>query len=452
MPGPEQARAAAVIGAGPSGFYVTERLLSAGFRVDLFDRLPTPFGLVRAGVAPDHPKIKSVTRVFDKIAVRPGFRFFGAAELGNHFAVAELRSRYHAVVYAVGMDVDRGLGVRGESLRGSVGAAEFVGWYNGHPDFADHRFDLSCSRAVVVGNGNVALDVARMLVLAPEELASTDAADHALEQFARARVRNVIVLGRRGPLQASFTTPELRELGDLRRAEVVVDADSIEVPVDESSDPTRARNLAVLREFAARELRGKSHRLELRFLSSPVEVLGYGQQVRGVRIARNRLDGEHAVPTGEQEVINCGLIVRAIGYRGRPLPGVSFDPARGQITNRDGRVTNSAGQSIVGEYAVGWIKRGPSGVIGTNKKDASDTAERIFADVEAGVLDRPDIDADPVATIQWLRSRVPTLVTWDGWINIDRHERGAGAESGRPRVKLVRWEAMLALSPSGGPT
>jgi ferredoxin/flavodoxin---NADP+ reductase len=450
MPGTERARAAAVIGAGPSGFYVTERLLSGGFRVDLFDRLPTPFGLVRAGVAPDHPKIKSVTRAFDKIAARPGFRFIGAAELGNHYTVEELRCRYHAIVYAVGMDVDRELGVPGESLRGSVGAAEFVGWYNGHPDFADHRFDLSCSRAVVVGNGNVALDVARMLVLAPEELATTDTADHALEQFARARVRDVVVLGRRGPLQASFTTPELRELGDLRRAEVVVDASSIEVHLDESSDPTRARNLAVLREFAGREPRTTSHRVEFRFLSSPVEVLGDGQHVRGVRVARNRLDGRRAVPTGEQEVIDCGLVVRAIGYHGRPLPGVSFDAARGRITNRDGRVTSAVGHPIVGEYAVGWIKRGPSGVIGTNKKDAGDTAERIFEDLDAGVLDRPDIDADPFATMQWLRSRVPRIVTWDGWTNIDLHERGAGAESGRPRVKLVRREAMLALSPGGG--
>jgi ferredoxin/flavodoxin---NADP+ reductase len=450
MPGTEQARAAAVIGAGPSGFYVTERLLNAGFRVDLFDRLPTPFGLVRAGVAPDHPKIKSVTRAFDKIAAQPGFRFIGAAELGNHYRVEELRRRYHAIVYALGMDVDRELGVPGESLRGSVGAAEFVGWYNGHPDFADHRFDLSCSRAVVVGNGNVALDVARMLMLGPEELAATDTADHAIEQFARARVRDVVVLGRRGPLQASFTTPELRELADLRRAEVVVDAGSMDGPLDDPSDPTRARNLAVLREFAAREPRGKSHRVELRFLSSPVEVIGDGQHVRGIRVARNRLDGTRAVPTGEQEVIDCGLVVRAIGYRGRPLPGVSFDAARERITNCDGRVTTAAGQPIVGEYTVGWIKRGPSGVIGTNKKDASDTAERIFEDVDAGVLDRSEIDADPAATMQWLRSRVPTIVTWDGWTNIDRHERGAGAETGRPRVKLVRRDAMLALSPSEG--
>ena len=450
MPGIERLRAAAVIGAGPSGFYVTERLLSAGFRVDLFDRLPTPFGLVRAGVAPDHPKIKSVTRAFDKIAAHPGFHFVGGAELGNHYAVGELRRRYHAIVYAVGTDADRELGVPGESLPGSVAAAQFVGWYNGHPDFADHRFDLSCSRAVVVGNGNVALDVARMLVLAPEELSATDTADHALEQFAAAHLRDVVVLGRRGPLQASFTTPELRELGQLRRADVVVDARGLDVQPDASTDPIRARNLAVLRELAEREPSGKTHRVELRFLCTPVEVLGDGQRVRGLRIARNRLDGTRAVATGEQEVIDCGLIVRAIGYRGRPLPGVPFDASRGLITNRDGRVTTSGGEPIIGEYVVGWIKRGPSGVIGTNKKDASDTAERIFEDAEAGVLDRPEIDADPVATMRWLRSRAPTIVSWEGWTDIDQYERGAGAASGRPRVKLVRREAMLAMCADGG--
>jgi ferredoxin/flavodoxin---NADP+ reductase len=448
---------AAVIGAGPSGFYAADQLLKANVGVDLFDALPTPYGLVRAGVAPDHPKIKSVTRMYDKTAQHPDFRFFGGVELGADVTVGDLLERYHAVVYAVGTPTDNGLGIPGDDRPGSVAATEFVAWYNGHPGHVDEAFDLSCNRAVVVGNGNVAIDVARMLVLEPDELASTDAADHAIEAFARASVTEVVILGRRGPAQAAFTNPELRELGELARADVVVDPAELELDPasttwldSDDASPTARRNVTMLREFAARGPAGKSHRVALRFCRSPIEVLGDGDgPVTGLRVVRNRLDpdprGVRAVATDEQEVIPCGLVIRSIGYRGRPLPGVPFDERRGLIRNDGGRVCEDDGTPRTGEYAVGWIKRGPSGVIGTNKKCAADTVAGLVDDLQRGRLTAPAAPGGDVIEA-WLRTRVPGLVTWRGWEAIDEHERGLGAPAGRPRVKLVRVGDMLAVA------
>jgi ferredoxin/flavodoxin---NADP+ reductase len=458
-------RSAAIVGAGPAGFYAADQLLENGFRVDLFDVLPTPYGLVRAGVAPDHPKIKSVTRIYERTARKPGFRFFGGVELGSDVQRDELRERYHVVVYAVGTSADNRLGIPGEDRPRSHPATEFVAWYNGHPDFADHEFDLSVSRAVVIGNGNVAIDVARMLVLDPDEVSCTDTADHAIAALANAEVQDVILLGRRGPAQAAFTNPELRELGELARADVVVDP--AEVDLDEYSrawleseaDATARRNVELLRQYAERTVSGelkKTHRIELRFLRSPVEVLGDGgdhHPVTGLRVVRNRIEPDpsgnlRAVPTGEEEVIACGLVLRSIGYRGQPLPGVPFDERRGLIRNAGGRVTDEDGEPLRGEYAVGWIKRGPSGVIGTNKKDAADTVARIVEDAAADRLGEP-ADHDPEGIEPWLRSRVPGLVTWSGWEAIDTHEQGLGEPHGRPRVKLVRVPQMIAVAEAG---
>ncbi len=449
---------AAVVGAGPSGFYAADQLLKQGIAVDLFDALPTPYGLVRAGVAPDHPKIKSVTRMYDRTAQHPDFRFFGGVELGVDVTAGELLERYHALVYAVGTPTDNRLGIPGDERPGSVAATRFVAWYNGHPGHADETFDLSCSRAVVIGNGNVAIDVARMLVLDPEELASTDTADHALAAFAAAAVTEVVILGRRGPAQAAFTNPELRELGELVRADVVVDRAELELDANsaawlESGDasPTAVRNVAMLREFAARPPTGRSHRIELRFCRSPVEVLGDGEgPVTGLRVVRNRLErdprsGVRAVATGEHEEIPCGLVIRSVGHRGRPLPGVPFDERRGLIRNDGGRVCDEDGTTRSGEYAVGWIKRGPSGVIGTNKKCAADTVAALLEDLAAGRLADPPA-AGGEAIEAWLRSRIPELVTWRGWEAIDEHERGRGAPAGRPRVKLVRVPEMVAVA------
>jgi ferredoxin/flavodoxin---NADP+ reductase len=441
---------AAIIGAGPSGFYTADRLLKAGFEVDLYDALPTPFGLVRAGVAPDHPKIKSVTRVYAKTAAHEAFRFFGAVTLGSEVSREDLLARYHAVVYAIGTSTDNRLGIPGEDRPGSHAATAFVAWYNGHPYFAEHMFNLNGGRAVVVGNGNVAIDVARMLVLDPGELAPTDTADHAIDAFGMAGVTEVVLLGRRGPAEAAFTNPELRELGELDRADVIVDPAQLE-GVPEPEDSTKRRNVEILRDYAQREPAGKSHRLELRFLRSPVEILGEGDDgpVTGVRVAINRLvrsaDGRvSAEPTGEEEVIECGLVLRSIGYRGERLAGIPFDDRRGLIRNEGGRVVDEGGSPCPGEYVVGWIKRGPSGVIGTNKKDAADTVARIVEDAETGRLGRPASEhCSAEAVAAWLQERMPDHVSWEGWEMIDAHESRLGEPLGRPRVKLVALEELI---------
>jgi ferredoxin--NADP+ reductase len=449
---------AVVIGAGPAGFYASDQLLSAGFEVDLIDLLPTPFGLVRSGVAPDHPKIKSVTRVYEKTAAKPGFRFFGGVELGSDITRSELLERYHAVVYAVGTDDDNRLGIPGEDRPGSYPATRFVAWYNGHPHAADEEFDLSAERAVVIGNGNVAVDVARMLALDPDELAVTDTADHAIEALSAAGIKEVVLLGRRGPAQAAFTNPELRELGDLIRADIDVDPAELELDEDserwleEEGDATAKRNVQLLREFATREASGKSHKVTLRFLRSPVEILGEGDDgpVEAIRVVHNRIERDadgrlRAVPTDRFEEIACGLVFRSIGYRGRPIGDVPFDERRGLIRNVGGRVCDEEERSHRGEYVVGWIKRGPSGVIGTNKKDAADTVAKIVEDAQAGALNDP-AQPDPVQTEEWIRGRVPSVVTWEGWCAIDEHERKAGEPHSRPRVKLVRVEDLIEAS------
>ncbi|HEV3055487.1 MAG TPA: FAD-dependent oxidoreductase [Solirubrobacteraceae bacterium] len=447
---------AVVIGAGPSGFYAADQLLDAGFEVDLIDALPTPFGLVRAGVAPDHPKIKSVTRVYDRTATKPGFRFFGGVELGTDITRTELLERYHAVVYAVGTADDNRLGIPGEDRPGSYPATRFVAWYNGHPGAADEHFDLTARRAVVIGNGNVAVDVARMLVLEPAELAQTDTADHALRALAEAQIEEVVLLGRRGPAQAAFTNPELRELGALSRADVHVDPAELELDehsarwLEHEADATARRNVGLLREFADREPAGRSHRVSLRFLRSPVALLGDEQHgpVGAMQVVRNKIEpdgrgGLRAIATDQLEEIECGLVLRSIGYRGRPVDDVPFDEHRGLIRNVGGRVCDEESRSHRGEYVVGWIKRGPSGVIGTNKKDAADTVAKIVEDAAAGALREPE-----GFELDWIPERVPSAVEWSGWCAIDERERSAGEPAGRPRVKIVRVPELLAAARS----
>jgi ferredoxin--NADP+ reductase len=450
---------AAIIGAGPSGFYTADQLLGAGFEVDLLDALPTPFGLVRAGVAPDHPNIKAVTRVYEKTAAKPGFRFFGGIVLGRDVSRAELLERYHVVVYALGTSDDNRLGIPGEDRPGSHAATHFVAWYNGHPDASDHEYDLSVQRAVVVGNGNVAIDVARMLVLHPDELGPTDTADHAIEVLAQSQVTEVVLLGRRGPAQAAFTNPELRELADLQRAGVEVDASDLELDEhsaawleSDEADITSRKNVEILRGYAESGPKQASHRIVLRFLRSPVEILGEGEDgpVTGLKVVKNRIEptdggGLRAVATGETEVIECGLVLRSIGYRGRPVDDVPFDERRGLIRNTGGRVCDEEGRSHQGEYVVGWIKRGPSGVIGTNKKDAADTVARIVEDRDAGRLNTPAI-TDPEEIAAFYAERAPDSVTWAGWEAIDAHEKAAGEPHGRPRVKLVRLADLVERS------
>jgi ferredoxin--NADP+ reductase len=451
----------AVIGAGPAGFYAAGHLLKDGpetLEVDMFERLPTPWGLVRSGVAPDHPKIKSVTRIYEKTAAHPRFRFFGNVELGRDVSRDELARHYHAIVYATGSPADRPLGIPGEELQGSHPATDFVGWYNGHPDYTDHDFDLSAKRAIVIGNGNVALDVARMLTLSHDELARTDIADHALEVLDASSVEEIVVVGRRGPAQAAFTNPELLELGELEQADVIVNPEELERALaveDPNTDSTSKRNVTVLREYAKRPLADKRKRIVLRFLLSPLEFLGDGGGVRAANMTRNALqatkDGRlRAVPTGETESIEAGLVLRAIGYRGIALPGVPFDERSATIPNENGRVVGPHGLHH-GEYAVGWIKRGPSGVIGTNKKDAQQTVDALLGDLATGTHLEPT-DPAPESIERLLAERVPALVTYDGWSEIDRHEQARGEPHGRPRVKLTRIEELLRVAAGETPT
>jgi ferredoxin/flavodoxin---NADP+ reductase len=462
----------AVIGSGPAGFYAAGHLLkeSTGrFEVDMLERLPTPWGLVRSGVAPDHPKIKSVTRVYEKTAEHPRFRFFGNVTFGEHVSREDLMAHYHAILYATGSPSDRPLGIPGEDLPGSHAATEFVGWYNGHPDHTDLEIDLvSAERAVVVGNGNVALDVARMLVLAPSELAPTDTADHALEVLADSRVREVVVVGRRGPAQAAFTNPELLELGELADADVIVDPVELERALavadpDAEADSTARRNVEILRSYAARPPAGHSKRIVLRFLLSPTALLpGENGHLDAVELIRNELvpasgGGLRASPTEQRETISAGLVFRAIGYRGIPLPGVPFDERSAVIPNQAGRVLDpSTGGPLPREYVVGWIKRGPSGVIGTNKKDAQETVNAMLEDLlttGSGTARQLTPDAlDPAVVETMLRSRQPDVVTYDGWREIDRHERALGEATGRPRVKLTRIEEMLEIAAAESPS
>jgi ferredoxin/flavodoxin---NADP+ reductase len=448
---PERPLRVAIVGSGPAGFYAAAQLLSdprLAVQVDMFDRLATPWGLVRAGVAPDHPKIKSVSRMYEKTARKPGFRFHGNVEIGADVTHEELAGAFHALLYAVGSPTDRRLGIPGEDLPGSHAATEFVAWYNGHPDYADRVFDLSPRRAVVIGNGNVALDVARMLALTPEELAPTDTADHALEALAACAVEEIVVLGRRGPAQAAYTNPELRELAEMAGADVVVDP--AEVVLDahsraflesDAADGTARRNVDIVTGFARREPQGKPKRIVLRFLASPVEIVG-DERVEGVRIVRNEIvrseDGRLvARPTGESELIEAGLVLRSIGYRGSPIPGVPFDERRATIHNDGGRVTDArTGEPFPGVYTAGWIKRGPSGVIGTNKKCAQETVDSLLEDLAAGRL--PEPTSDPGALQELLEARGVDVVDYAGWEAIDAHERGRGEPHGRPRIKLVR--------------
>ena len=442
----------AVVGSGPAGFYAAGALLGreVPVEVDMIERLPTPWGLVRLGVAPDHPKLKSVSRAYERIAERPGFRFLGNVEIGRDLHHSDLARLYDALIYAVGAQSDKRLGIPGEDLLGSWPATEFVAWYNGHPDFQELEFDLDVERAVVIGNGNVAVDVARMLALTNDELAPTDATDKAIAAIGSSKLKEIVMLGRRGPAQAAFTTPELQELGELAGADIFVDPAELELDdVSEASlaDNTNARrNIEMLREFAGRSPSGKPRALRLRFLVSPVAILG-DERVEAIEVEQNRLvpDGRgtlRAEPTGERETIPCGLVFRSVGYRGVALPEVPFDEDRGTIRNEGGRVVNEDGEVVPGVYAAGWIKRGPTGVIGTNKKDATETVELLLEDAAAGRIERR-AGATAEAADALLAERGAQTVLYEGWSSIDQVERSAGEPHGRPRAKLVTWNELL---------
>ncbi len=449
----------AIIGAGPTGYYAADHLLRQDrltVEVDMFDRLPTPYGLVRLGVAPDHQKIKSVTAAFDKVAAHPRFRFFGGVEFGKDLTLADLRAHYHQILYCTGAQTDRRMGIPGEDLRGSHPATEFVAWYNGHPDYTDAEFDLSVERAVVVGVGNVAVDVARILCRTREELAATDIADYALEALSRSRIREVYLLGRRGPAQAAFTNPEIKELGELAGADIKVRPEEVELDplsraaVAKSQDRATTKKVELLQGYAIRRPTGKPRTLIVRFLVSPVELIGDASgRVVKMRLVRNEL---FATPTGalqprptsQSEELPVGLVFRSVGYRGVPLPGVPFNESWGVILNDKGRVLDpDTKQPVPGEYAAGWIKRGPTGVIGTNKPDAAETVQCMFEDLAQGAVLQPR-HPDAASAEALVRQRRPHYVSYTDWLRLDQLEVARGRAQGRPRVKFIQVEEMLA--------
>ena len=457
----------AIVGSGPAGFYAADHLFKHAetpVEVDMFDRLPTPFGLVRGGVAPDHQKIKNVTRVFDRIAQQDAFCFFGGVDIGSDVTVDELERFYHAVIYATGAQTDRPLGIPGEELPGSFSATEFVAWYNGHPEFRDRTFDLSMEEVVIVGVGNVAVDVARVLCRTPAELEKTDIADYALEALRASNVRRIHLLGRRGPAQAAFTNPELRELGDLQTADLIIrQRDLVLDPytkryLEENPDRETSTKIDTLRQVAGRPSKGAPRELHLRFYESPVEILpGSDGRVRGVRVVRNRIEprGERlsAIPTDESEELSAGAVFRSVGYRGLPIDGLPFDEQRGVIPNELGRIVDTDGTTRRGHYVAGWIKRGPSGVIGTNKPCSIETAVRVLEDHALSRLSPPEAPGR-AAVRAFIEERRPGHFSYADWLCIDAHETKLGQLAGRPRRKLTSdeefREALRAVGDESG--
>ncbi|WP_067853451.1 FAD-dependent oxidoreductase [Nocardia shimofusensis] len=441
----------AIVGAGPAACYAAEELLRrCEVEVEMFDRLPTPWGLVRAGVAPDHPGTKTVSAMFESAFRRETLQYYLNVEIGTHLSHEELLAHHHAVIYAVGAAADRRMNVPGEDLPGSHSATEFVAWYNGHPDFAERGFDLSGERAVIVGNGNVALDVARVLTVDPDELAKTDIADHALAALRESNIREVVVLGRRGPLQAAYTSPEFMALTHLKGVDVVID--DAELVLDHASqallddpevEPSLQLKYTLAKEYAAATPNPDNKRIVFRYLASPTAVLGE-DKVEGIEFCRNELvelDGQLvAQATGETERLDASLVLRSIGYRGEPVADLPFDASRAVVPNQKGRVI-ADGAVLPGVYVSGWIKRGPRGVIGSNRVDSQETVEQLIADFIAGALPAPG--ADRAALRALVAERQADLVDRQGWKNIDAAEKTAGRDAGRPRVKFTSREDLL---------
>jgi ferredoxin/flavodoxin---NADP+ reductase len=442
----------AIIGSGPAGFYAAEALLKradALVEVDMFDRLPTPYGLVRGGVAPDHQKIKTVARVFAGTAARPTFRFLGNVQLGRDITVADLRRHYHQIVYATGNEADRRLGIPGEGIARCTPATVFVGWYNGHPDYRKAQIDLSVHRVAVVGNGNVAVDAARILLRTPAELETTDIAAHALEVLRNSQVREVFMLGRRGPEQAAFSPAELKELGAMAAADPVVAAEELAQCAPSTGNAETDRNLKILREFAARPQRAGTKKLHQRFLVSPAEILADAKGgVAGLRLEKNRLearpDGTLAARgTGETELLEVGMVLPAIGYAAERIADVPYDEKARIIANENGRVVDPVSRAVIAnEYVVGWARSGPQGLIGEHKRASADVVGHMIAD-GAGLAPRALPGRDAIVSL--LRARGVQPVSFSDWKQLDDAEVARGARRGAPRDKIVDVEAMLAI-------
>jgi ferredoxin--NADP+ reductase len=448
---PERPLRVAIVGSGPSGFYTAEDLLKQklNIKVDMFDKLPVPYGLVRYGVAPDHPKIKNVTKIYEKTASHPNFSFFGNVTVGKNISVFELNKFYDAIVFAYGAESDRQLGISGEDLVGSYTATEFVAWYNGHPDFQDHHFDFSHEVAVIVGNGNVAMDVARILCKTKDELKTTDITQNALDILAESKIKEVHVYGRRGPVQASFTALEIREMGELADCYPVVDPKDLELneaSLKELEDPGNAgrkKNYEIMKNFLSIAPGGRRRKFVLHFQRSPVEIIGKGR-VQKVKFEINKLTGEpnkqKVRGTGQFEEIDCGIFFRSVGYVGLPIKGLPFSAQAGIVPNQAGRVMDSE-QIFTGWYVAGWIKRGATGIIGTNKPDAEETIKSFLEDVEhLNPCEVPSSDE----VMKFLKDREVRVVTFQDWKKIDAAEIDRGAKIGKPREKFSRVTGMLS--------
>ncbi len=441
----------AIVGAGPAACYAADELLRrADVEVEMFDRLPTPWGLVRAGVAPDHPGTKSVSSMFESAFRRDTLQYWLNVEVGKHISHDELLAHHHAVIYAVGASTDRRLDVPGEDLAGSHSATEFVAWYNGHPDYAGRDFDLSGERVVIVGNGNVALDVARVLTLPPDELAKTDIADHALEALRNSNVREVVVLGRRGPLQAAYTSAEFLALGFLKGVDVIINAAELELDPhsrelldDPDIEPSLKLKYELAQEYAAKAPNPENKRIVFRYLASPTEISGDGK-VEKVEFVHNELVAENggvvARASDRTDTLSASMVLRSIGYRGVPIADLPFDDRSGIVPNEHGRVVADASH-VTGVYVSGWIKRGPRGVIGSNRVDATETVEHLLEDFTTGKLAAPQGDRAGLEAL--LAERQPDAVNREGWKAIDAAEKSAGKSGGRPRVKLTSIEDLL---------
>jgi len=444
----------AIIGAGPSAFYVLDALSKSGLNVeiDAFDRLPTPFGLLRGGVAPDHQRMKSVGKAYEKMAVsNPKFRFIGNVKIGKDISVAELKNHYDALVFACGAETDRKLGIPGEDLPGSHTATEFVGWYNGHPDYRDRVFNLNGKTAVVIGQGNVAIDVTRIMAKTDAELASSDIAAHAQAALKDSQIQDLYLVGRRGPVQSAFTELEIKEMGELSEAEPIVNPADFDLSeIDEAelqleTNHKARKNMGVLREFATHEPKGKKKRVHIQFYSSPKEITGNGK-VEKIIFEKTKLVGapgaQQAVGTGETIEIPCDIVLRSVGYRGIEIEGVPFEAKKGIFPNDEGRLKEGE-TPLYGMYAVGWIKRGPSGVLGSNKPCSTATVKTLLEDLDK-ITPAPHRDSS--ALIEKIKNKAIQTVSFEDWLEIDKQEIARGQAVGKPREKFVTAEALIAAS------
>ena len=449
----------AIIGSGPAGFFAADHLFknsNLNIEIDMYDKLPTPFGLVRSGVAPDHQKIKTVTKVYDKIAGNPKFRFYGLIEFGNHITFEDLKKHYHQILFATGAQTDRRMNIPGEDLKRSHTATEFVAWYNGHPDFIGLEFDPSVEKIAIIGIGNVAVDVARILCRSENELSKTDITDYAFEKLKNSNLKEIYMIGRRGPAQAAFTNPEIKELGNLEIADVLTFKEEVELDdlttryLLDNPDRSTEKKVEMLKEFSNNS-RTKKKCLTIRFLLSPIKLLSDGNgNVKGLRLVKNRLyksgDGSlRARASDEYETLNVDMVFRSIGYQGIPLPGIPFNENRGIIPNKKGRVTDQEGNKILtGLYATGWIKRGPTGVIGTNKKDSGETVSLMIKDIHNNKTFQPEsLGADKIEAL--IKEKNSEYINYEDWLKINREEIKRGEKQGKPRVKFTKIEDIKEL-------